>query len=155
MERRSLNFILLTAILHLAMLFTTTAQQTNPGDVVKNYKDKEVTKRIKLLETKEPVIEIERNNLIISGTPIVISPDSLQSATFNEPTEMVTTTEVRLSAQEIEQEFPECVITDYKGDKHIDYMSMVSVLFEAIREQNKKIEELEKKNKELEEKLNK
>lgn len=45
-------------------------------------------------------------------------------------------------AQELEQQFPELVATDEKGIKSVAYSNMVPVLLEAIKEQQKQIDEL-------------
>jgi hypothetical protein len=45
-------------------------------------------------------------------------------------------------AQELEVEFPELVVTNEDGTKAVKYQNTVAVLFEAIKEQQKQIEEL-------------
>ncbi|HEX5112981.1 MAG TPA: tail fiber domain-containing protein [Saprospiraceae bacterium] len=45
-------------------------------------------------------------------------------------------------AQELEQQFPELVATDDDGIKSVAYSNMIPVLLEAIKEQQKEIEEL-------------
>ena len=45
-------------------------------------------------------------------------------------------------AQELEVEFPELVVTNENGTKAVKYQNTVAVLFEAIKEQQKQIEEL-------------
>jgi hypothetical protein len=45
-------------------------------------------------------------------------------------------------AQELEIEFPELVVTNENGTKAVKYQNTVAVLFEAIKEQQKQIEEL-------------
>jgi len=45
-------------------------------------------------------------------------------------------------AQELEEQFPELVSTDNQGNKGVKYQNAVAVLFEAIKEQQKQIEEL-------------
>ncbi len=47
-------------------------------------------------------------------------------------------------AQEIEKVFPQLVETDAKGYKSVAYANMTAVLLEALKEQNKRIEYLEK-----------
>jgi Ca2+-binding EF-hand superfamily protein len=50
-----------------------------------------------------------------------------------------------LIAQEVEKIFPEMVKTiDAKGYKGVDYMKLIPVLVEAIKEQQKQIEDLKK-----------
>ncbi len=49
-----------------------------------------------------------------------------------------------LSAQELEKFFPELVMTDAKGYKSVDYGRLTPVLVEAIKEQQKEIDELKK-----------
>ncbi|WP_394993193.1 tail fiber domain-containing protein [Emticicia sp.] len=47
-------------------------------------------------------------------------------------------------AQDIEKVFPEIVFTDEKGYKSVDYSRLTPVLVEALKEQNKRIDYLEK-----------
>ena len=49
-------------------------------------------------------------------------------------------------AQEIEKIFPEMVFTDEKGYKSVDYARLTPVLVEAMKEQQKMIEDLKKAN---------
>ncbi len=53
-------------------------------------------------------------------------------------------------AQEIEKIFPEMVMTDEKGYKSVDYARLTPVLVEAMKEQQKMIDELKMKNEKLE-----
>lgn len=48
-------------------------------------------------------------------------------------------------AQEVEKQFPEAVKTSSDGYKAVDYPALVPVLFEAIKEQQKQINELKEK----------
>ncbi|MFH0935983.1 MAG: tail fiber domain-containing protein [Candidatus Omnitrophota bacterium] len=48
-------------------------------------------------------------------------------------------------AQDIEREFPDLVMTNPEGVKYVQYGNLVAPLVEAIKEQQKKIESLEKK----------
>jgi hypothetical protein len=48
------------------------------------------------------------------------------------------------SAQEVEKLFPEIVMTDDNGYKSVDYARLTPVLVEAIKEQQKQIDELKK-----------
>ena len=48
-------------------------------------------------------------------------------------------------AQELELQFPELVNTDSDGIKSVKYQNAVAILFEAIKEQQKQIEELKNK----------
>jgi hypothetical protein len=52
-------------------------------------------------------------------------------------------------AQEVEKVLPEVVKTDSKGDKSVAYTEIIPVLIEAIKEQQKRIEQLEKNLTEL------
>lgn len=61
--------------------------------------------------------------------------------------------QIGFSAQEIEKYFPEMVQTDADGYKSVDYSKMTSVLVQAVKEQQKQIEEL-KMEKLLQEKTN-
>jgi len=51
-------------------------------------------------------------------------------------------TQIGFIAQELEQQFPELVATDEAGMKSVAYSNMVPVLLEAIKEQQKQIDEL-------------
>lgn len=52
---------------------------------------------------------------------------------------------IGLIAQEVEKVLPEVVSTDSDGYKSIAYGNIVALLIETVKEQNKRIEELEKK----------
>ena len=52
-------------------------------------------------------------------------------------------------AQEIEEQFPELVITDKKGYKAVNYFGMTAPIVEAIKEQQKQIEHIIAENREL------
>ena len=52
--------------------------------------------------------------------------------------------QVGLLAQEVEKQFPELVLTDNEGKKSVAYGNMVPVLLQAIKEQQKQIDELRK-----------
>jgi Chaperone of endosialidase len=58
-------------------------------------------------------------------------------------------------AQEIEKIFPEMVFTDEKGFKSVDYARLTPVLVEAMKEQQKQIEDLKNKNQKLESRFDK
>jgi hypothetical protein len=49
-------------------------------------------------------------------------------------------------AQELEKQFPELVSTDNQGRKGVKYQNAVAVLFEAIKEQQKQINDLKNRN---------
>jgi hypothetical protein len=53
-------------------------------------------------------------------------------------------------AQEVEQVFPELVHTDTDGTKSVEYGNMIAPLIEAIKEQQKEIDELRDTVKKLE-----
>ena len=53
--------------------------------------------------------------------------------------------QIGLIAQDVEKIIPELVLTDDQGMKSVNYSQMVSILIEAIKEQNKMIIELTKK----------
>ncbi|MFA5034335.1 MAG: tail fiber domain-containing protein [Candidatus Margulisiibacteriota bacterium] len=52
--------------------------------------------------------------------------------------------QIGLIAQEVEKEFPEIVVTGSDGYKSLDYGKVTAILLEAIREQQKEIDELKK-----------
>ena len=49
---------------------------------------------------------------------------------------------VGLIAQDVEEVFPELVHTDAEGKKSVEYANLVAVLIEAVKEQQKEIDEL-------------
>lgn len=51
-----------------------------------------------------------------------------------------------LIAQDVEKVVPEVVVTDENGYKSVEYSKLVALLIEAIKEQDKKIDMLEKEN---------
>jgi Chaperone of endosialidase len=53
--------------------------------------------------------------------------------------------QIGLIAQDVEKIFPELVRTDKDGYKSVAYQNMVAVLIEAVKEQQKQIDELNKK----------
>jgi len=53
--------------------------------------------------------------------------------------------QIGIIAQELEKEFPELVSTDSRGYKSVDYNKLSVVLLEAIKEQQKQIDELKAK----------
>ncbi len=53
--------------------------------------------------------------------------------------------QIGLIAQEVENIIPEIVSTNADGYKSVDYAKLVPLLIEAIKEQQKRIEALEKK----------
>ncbi len=63
--------------------------------------------------------------------------------------------QVGVIAQEVEQVIPELVSTGPDGYKAVDYAKLTPVLIEAIKEQQKYIENLENKNKQMEERVRK
>ena len=58
-------------------------------------------------------------------------------------------TQLGVIAQEVEAVVPEVVYTDDKGFKSVDYIKLTPVLIEAIKEQQKEIEELKATNSKL------
>ncbi|MCU0462417.1 MAG: tail fiber domain-containing protein [Bacteroidales bacterium] len=62
-------------------------------------------------------------------------------------------TQIGLIAQDVEQVFPELVKTDEKGYKGVDYEKLTVVLLESIKEQQSKIDRLEKEIFEIREKI--
>ncbi len=53
---------------------------------------------------------------------------------------------VGLLAQNVEEYFPEFVVTDENGNKSIDYISFIPVLLKSVQELQKEVEELKKVN---------
>ncbi|MCP9761662.1 tail fiber domain-containing protein [Lacihabitans soyangensis] len=56
-------------------------------------------------------------------------------------------------AQDLEKLFPEMVVTDSKGYKSVDYARITPLLVEALKEQQKIIDEMKTKNQKLESRL--
>ncbi|MEE4198405.1 MAG: tail fiber domain-containing protein [Bacteroidales bacterium] len=61
--------------------------------------------------------------------------------------------QIGLNAQDVEKVFPEFVSKDSRGYKSIDYLKLTPVLVEAIKEQQQKINQLEKENEEIKKRL--
>ena len=57
--------------------------------------------------------------------------------------------QIGFSAQEVEKIFPELVITDANGYKAVDYGKLSPVLVEAIKEQQKKMDEMKQEIEDL------
>ncbi|MEA2107682.1 MAG: hypothetical protein U9P82_13380 [Bacteroidota bacterium] len=62
--------------------------------------------------------------------------------------------QIGLNAQDVEKVLPQLVSTDSNGYKSIDYLKLTPVLVEAIKEQQQKINQLEKENAALIKRLN-
>jgi FtsZ-binding cell division protein ZapB len=56
--------------------------------------------------------------------------------------------QVGLIAQEVEKVFPQLVVTDEKGFKAVDYVKLVPVLIEALKDNQKQLREEQKQRKE-------
>ena len=57
--------------------------------------------------------------------------------------------QIGVIAQEVEEIYPELVTTDADGFKSVDYTKLAPVLIEAIKEQQKQIDELKRMVEEL------
>ena len=55
------------------------------------------------------------------------------------------TRELGVIAQEVEQAFPEAVRTDADGYKSVDYMGLVAVLVEAVKELDERLTAVERR----------
>lgn len=62
--------------------------------------------------------------------------------------------QIGFSAQELEEQFPEIVQTDTKGYKSVDYSRMTPILLEAIKEQQKQIDALQKNGEDQQQQIN-
>jgi hypothetical protein len=93
--------------------------------------------------------------------------ENIQNLTFTNPLEKVLNLQPKkftfkndnqeitgLIAQEVEQIAPELVTSDENGYKRIKYGYIQWLLLEAIKEQQKQIEQLQKENQEVKNKLN-
>ena len=65
------------------------------------------------------------------------------------------TPQIGLMAQEVEQVFPQLVVTNKAGHKAVNYLGLVPVLVEAIKQQQNLLEAQQMYLKRLEEKMNK
>jgi len=74
--------------------------------------------------------------LQLRGVSFEYKTDEFPENKFNEGKQ------IGLIAQEVEKVFPEFVMTDEEGYKSVAYQNMVTVLIEAIKEQQKQIESL-------------
>ena len=89
---------------------------------------------------KKNIREIENaldRILKIRGTSFVFRTDEFKDYQFAEGLQF------GFIAQELENVFPEMVKTENNGYKSVNYSEMIPVLVEALKEQQKKIEELE------------
>ena len=115
--------------------------------------------------TKEPSVinTIERINSTSDGSTInletklynfteTIPPadNPTDSANFQFKERSLNIKSVRINTEQIEKTFPEAVNYDIKGNPNVDYQSVVSLMYEAIIKQQKKIEELEGRIKKME-----
>ena len=73
----------------------------------------------------------------------------LRGVSYNWKDESKPANQIGVIAQEVEEIYPEFVHTDDEGMKSVNYAQMVSVLIEAVKELNAKIEVLEGENTEL------
>jgi len=62
--------------------------------------------------------------------------------------------QIGFSAQELELQFPEIVQTDSKGYKSVDHSRMTPILLEAIKEQQKQIDALQKNDENQQQQIN-
>jgi hypothetical protein len=84
------------------------------------------------------------NNLLaIQGVRYEFKKDEFLERNFSEKSQ------IGFIAQELEGIFPEMVFTDEKGYKSVDYAKLTPVLVEAMKEQQKMIEDLRKANVDL------
>lgn len=88
-------------------------------------------------------IRFKKNISSIEGALSKIN--QLRGVTYNwKDNTKDTAQQIGFIAQEVEKVFPQLVKTDEKGMKSVAYSNMVPVLLEAIKEQQKQIEELKK-----------
>jgi hypothetical protein len=74
----------------------------------------------------------------------VLERINLSRGVLYDRTDVESTNNIGFIAQELEQQFPELVKTDKEGKKSVAYQNTVAILFEAIKEQQKQIEQLTK-----------
>ena len=74
--------------------------------------------------------------LQLRGVNFEFKTDEFPEKKFNEGKQ------IGLIAQEVEKVYPEFVMTDYEGYKSVAYQNLVTVLIEAVKEQQKQIETL-------------
>jgi len=93
--------------------------------------------------TQASDIRLKKNIAQLSGTLDKIN--QLKGVSYNWIDKLKDSTEqIGFIAQDVEKVFPQLVKTDDKGYKSVAYTNMVPVLVEAIKEQQKQIEELKK-----------
>jgi hypothetical protein len=85
-----------------------------------------------------PIINSIERIMKIRGTSFKFRNDEFRDYQFDEGTQF------GFIAQELESIFPEVVKTESNGYKSVNYNGMIPVLVEAIKEQQRQIEELQK-----------
>jgi hypothetical protein len=106
--------------------FTSTGQATFAADVIA-YSDISVKENIRPIENVLTRINNSRGVLY----------DRIDTKTKNN---------IGFIAQELEKEFPELISINSDGTKGVKYQNAVAVLFEAIKEQQKQINQLKNIN---------
>lgn len=87
----------------------------------------------------QPITHSLKNILRINGVNYEWRNNEFPERSFSDKKQ------IGFIAQEIEKIYPEMVFTDEKGYKSVDYAKITPVLVEAIKEQQKQIEELKVK----------
>ena len=96
--------------------------------------------------------DIRLKTSIMPLTDILPKLDNINAVGFNWKNGVDTRRQIGFIAQEVEKVFPELVSADDKGYKSIDYSKFSAILLEAVKEQQKQIEELKSEIKILKEK---
>lgn len=95
----------------------------------------------------EPIENAVDNVQRLNGVSYEFKTDEFPEKNFEEGKQ------IGLIAQDVEKIFPELVETDNEGYKSVAYQNMVAVLIEAVKEQQKSIDELKNEVLELKTKL--
>lgn len=104
------------------------------------------------IKLKENFKEIKSGLKIVSALAgYYFNWNDLAKSEFNYTDEQ----QIGIIAQDAEKVLPEIVTTNSKGYKAVDYSKLTPVLIEAVKEQQAKIDQLEKQNKDLLERLKK
>ncbi|MBN2274785.1 MAG: tail fiber domain-containing protein [Bacteroidales bacterium] len=126
-------------------LWVNSVIETSDINLKKDIRNLESGNLLKLMQLtaikyklKTPV-ELNLFDKSVADTSTVL----MSETELNDP--LYTQDHIGLSAQDIQKVFPEVVKEDSRGFLGVDYISLIPILIEAIKEQQLKIETLEKK----------
>lgn len=105
--------------------------------------------------TVSDISKKENIRLITDGLDKILSIEGITYNLIRHPEEMekgyIAYSQAGVSAQQVENIIPEVVTTDDKGNKYVSYDTFIPYLIEAVKDQQKIIEELKQDIKELKE----